>query len=184
MGDSEKPCSPTATRWRGTEPRRPFPGRGFDLPATRTKITFDILPTDAGPVPLATEISALERELGLRGYSIALNHYRQAINAFLQHDYEAANSQLRTTLEDIVVQLAIHHTNFIKPPKRGGGGPAIDALKGTANLAAGDGGDLLKGLWNMSHTKGSHPGSSDADEARFRVQVITAVARLLLHRFP
>ncbi len=168
--------------WNRTE--ETIPGRNFNPPSTRIKVTYEILPTDAGPVPLATEISALERELGLRGYSVALNHYRQAINAFLQHDYEAANSQLRATLEDLVVQLAVSHTGFVKPPKQGGGGPAIEALKATANLAAGDGGGLLKGLWDMSHTKGSHPGRSDADETRFRVHVITATARLLLHRFP
>jgi hypothetical protein len=43
---------------------------------------------------------------------------------------------------------------------------------------------MLSGLWKMTHTKGSHPGTSNADETRFRVQVITATARLLLHRFP
>jgi hypothetical protein len=160
------------------------PGRNFNPPTTRIKLTYEILPTDAGPVPLAAEISALERELGLRGYSVALNHYRQAINAFLQHDYEAANSQLRAALEDLVVQLAASHTGFVKQPNQGSGGQAIVALKATNNLAARDGGDMLTSLWQMSHTGGSHPGTSNADEARFRMQVTTATARLLLHRFP
>jgi hypothetical protein len=35
---------------------------------------FRIVPTDASPVALATEISALEQELSPRGYSDALNH--------------------------------------------------------------------------------------------------------------
>jgi hypothetical protein len=43
---------------------------------------------------------------------------------------------------------------------------------------------MLKGLWKMIHTKGSHPGRSDAHETRFRMHAITATARLLLHRFP
>ena len=47
-----------------------------------------------------------------------------------------------------------------------------------------DGGMLLRGLWKLSHTNGSHPGQSDPDEARFRMQVITAVARFLLNHFP
>ena len=46
---------------------------------------FRIRPTDAGPVPLNTEISALEAELRSRGYDQALNHYRQAIDAFDRH---------------------------------------------------------------------------------------------------
>jgi hypothetical protein len=145
---------------------------------------YEILPTDAGPVPLGAEISALERELDLRGYDDVLNHYRQATNVFGQHTFEAANSQLRTTLEALVVHLAEDHTGFVKPLNAGGGGQAVDRLKRTTNLAHNDGGDLLKALWDMSHTKGPHPGRSNADETRFRLHVITATARLLLHRFP
>jgi len=168
--------------WTKTE--EPAPPRDFLPPTTRTRVTWQVLPTDAGPVPLGAEISALEQELNARGYGVALNHYRQAMTAFQQHDNEAANGQLRTALEDLVVQLAAEHTGYVKPAKQGGGGPAIEKLRATQDLAAGDGGDLLKGLWGMTHTKGSHPGTSDAEETRFRVQVVTATARLLLHRFP
>jgi hypothetical protein len=144
---------------------------------------FDLVPTDAGPVPLAPEINALEQDLGARGYTVTLNHYKQAVNAYRQHDFEAANGQLRAALEDLVVQLAIKHAGFAKPIGQGGGGPAIEHLKATVGLAPDDGGDLLRGLWKMSHTNGSHPGRSDADEARFRLHTVTAIARLLLHRF-
>jgi hypothetical protein len=66
----------------------------------------------------------------------------------------------------------------------GGGGQAVRHLKATESLADDDGGDLLEALWNMSHAKGSQPGRSDANETRFRMQVITATARPLLHRVP
>jgi hypothetical protein len=46
------------------------------------------------------------------------------------------------------------------------------------------GGKLLPGLWDLTRTHGSRPGRSDAGEARFRMQVITAVARFLLRLFP
>lgn len=36
-----------------------IPGRDFSPPSKRVKVTCEILPTDAGPVPLASEISAL-----------------------------------------------------------------------------------------------------------------------------
>jgi hypothetical protein len=170
------------------EARRPLLADGYRLTWTTSllpdeDVRYELSPTDAGPVPLAVEISALEQELDSRGYSVALNQYRQAINAFGQHAYEAANSQLRATLEDLVVQIAVSHTGFVKPPNQGGGGQAIDRLKATSNLDARDGGDMLAGLWRVSHIGGPHPGTSNADEARFRVQVITATARLLLHRF-
>ena len=53
------------------------------------------------------------------------------------------------------------------------------------HLPEDDGGLLLRGLWKLSHTNGWHPGQSDPDEARFRMQVITAtIARFLLNHFP
>lgn len=145
---------------------------------------YQILPTDAAPVPLNAEISALEAELRGRGYDEALNHYRQAVDAFSRHDYEAANSQLRTALEDLVMHLAADHTSYTRPTRAGDGTNAINQLTQAQALAEADGGNMLKGLWAMSHTRGSHPGRSNADETRFRLHAITATARLLLHRFP
>jgi len=82
------------------------------------------------------------------------------------------------------MRLAEDHTSYIRPAKAGDGGNAIKQLKRAPALTPADGGDILEGLWAMSHTKGSHPGRSDADETRFRLHAITATARLLLHRFP
>jgi hypothetical protein len=152
-----------------------------DLPSLTARCT--ILPTDAGPVPLARQISALEHELGSRSYHVALNHYQQAVETFEMHN-EAANGQLRTALEELVMRLAEDQTSYTRPARAGDGSNAIKQLSQSPHLAADDGGDFLKGLWAMTHTKGSHPGKSDADETRFRLHVITATARLLLHRFP
>jgi hypothetical protein len=169
-------------RWEGKAARHVQTGSTRFLMAS--DLRFELLPTDAAPVPLAAEISALQAELTARGYTSTLNHYQQAVAAFGQHNFEAANSQLRTTLEDLVVHIAEEHTNFVKPANAGGGGQAVQRLKVTESLADNDGGGLLEALWRMSHTKGSHPGRSDADETRFRMQVITATSRLILHRFP
>jgi hypothetical protein len=89
---------------------------------------YQILPTDAGPVPLNAEITALEAELRGRSYDEALNHYRQAVDAFARHDYEAANSQLRTALEDLVMRLAEDHTSYTRPTRADDGTHAIDQL--------------------------------------------------------
>jgi hypothetical protein len=147
-------------------------------------VTYRLLPTDNGPVPLATEINALERDLGLRGYSDAVNHYRQAVNNFGQHQYEAANGQLRTMLEALVVRLAKDKAGYVGGGKAGEGGQTIRHIVSTGALLERDGGKFLQGLWDMTHTNGSHPGQSTADECRMRMQVITATARFLLHHFP
>jgi hypothetical protein len=81
---------------------------------------FQLLPTDAAPVPLAAKISTLEAELTARGYDDTLNHYRQAHDNLLHRNYEAANGQLRTALEDLVTRLARQHTGYVGQRKPGG----------------------------------------------------------------
>lgn len=147
-------------------------------------IRYSILPTDAAPVPLAGTISALEGELKARGYTSVLNHYRQAVDGLTNHKYESANGDLRTTLEDLVTHLAVDHVGYQRQERASQGYAAISHMIQSGHLPEDDGGMLLRGLWKLSHTHGSHPGQSDADEARFRMQVITATARFLLRRFP
>jgi hypothetical protein len=142
-----------------------------------------IRPTDAAPVPLAAEISALDAELTARGYTSVLNHYRQAVDGFAAHKYESANGDLRTTLEDLVTRLAEDRTGYQRQRRASQGGAAIAHMVQSGHLPGDDGGALLQGLWKLIHTNGPHPGHSDADEARFRMQVITATARFLLNRF-
>jgi len=158
------------------EPTSPLPG---EYTARCT-----ILPTDAAPVPLAAEISALEAELTVRGYTSVLNHYRQAVDGFANHKFESANGDLRTALEDLVTRLAEDYTGYQRQQQASQGGAAITHMIQSAHLPERDGGMLLQGLWKLTHTNGPHPGQSDADEARFRMQVITATARFLLKRFP
>lgn len=103
---------------------------------------------------------------------------------FLHHNYEAANGALRTTLEDLVSRLAREHAGYVGQGKPGEGGRAINHMVDMGSLPENDGGLLLKGIWKLAHTRGSHPGRSDAEEARFRMVIITAIARFLLDRFP
>jgi len=147
-------------------------------------VTYQILPTDSSPVPLAGEINALERDLLLRGYTDVVNNYRQAVTTFGQHQYEAANGQLRTTLEALVMRLAEDKTNYNGNNNAGQGGLAINHMITTGALPERDGGKMLLGLWNMIQTNGPHPGQSTADESRMRMQLITATARFLLNHFP
>ena len=155
---------------------------GYQL-APSSSGPIQLLPTDPSAVPLAAEITALEAELSTRGYTTVLNHYRQAVDALVNHMYESANGALRTTLEDLVTRLA-ESVGYKRLPQAAQGWRAIEYLVQNNHLPERDGGQFLKGLWNMTHTNGSHPGQSDADEARLRMQIITATARFLLRYFP
>lgn len=165
--------------WEGTPPRT----IGSSSYA-RGNIRYKILPTDACPVPLPEQITALEAELAARGYTITLNHYQQAVDGLTHGKYESANGDLRAALEDLVTCLAEDHTSYQRKPQANQGAAAIKHMIDGGHLPEDDGGMLLRGLWKLSHTNGSHPGQSDPDEARFRMQVVTAVARFLLNHFP
>jgi hypothetical protein len=150
-----------------------------------------LLPTEPSAAPLPPEITALEAELNGRGYDVALNHYRQAVSNLLEHRYEAANASIRTALEELVTRLAIDYTGYVprldsngKPTANQGGLAITHLVETTKTIPADDGGMMLRGLWKMSCTNGPHPGRSNADEARSRLQLVTATARILLGYFP
>jgi hypothetical protein len=152
---------------------------------------YQLVPTDPSPVPLAPEITALESELVARGYNVALNHYRHAVDGLVNKKYESANGDLRAAFEDLVTRLAEDQAGYQRnvdkatgQPRANQGGAAVKHLLDGGHIPEKDGGKLLQGLWDMTHTNGSHPGQSDAEEARFRMQVVTAVARFLLRHFP
>jgi hypothetical protein len=170
---------------------------GLDIQATvegkpgRTQRRYQLLPTEPAPVALPREITALEGELAARGYTIALNHYQHAVDGLVNKKYESANGDLRAALEDLVTRLAEDHAGYQRAihgktgqPSANQGGRAVRHLIDGGHIPEMDGGKLLDGLWSMTHTNGSHPGQSDAEEARFRMQVVTAVARFVLKHFP
>ncbi|MGH3223707.1 MAG: hypothetical protein ACRDPY_34345 [Streptosporangiaceae bacterium] len=155
-----------------------------DNPFGPARFRYQILPTDPAPVPLGPEISALEAELASRGYTSVLEHYRDAVDGLTNHKYGSANGDLRTTLEDLVTRLAEDHAGYPRPDRANTGWQAIGHLIQGSHLPERDGGAMLRGLWQMIQTNGPHPGQTDADEARWRMQMVTATARFLLRQFP
>ncbi|MEU9456585.1 hypothetical protein [Streptomyces sp. NPDC048277] len=152
-----------------------------------------ILPFDASQAPLPEEMTALEHELSVRGYAQALGHYQAARKHFSEQDHASSNGQLRTAFEDLIVNLAIDHTGYQDLGRANQGGIAIKNLYvqgGPGPAVTGkplphkDGGTMIQGLWDISHLRGSHPGLSDAQEARTRMQLLTGAMLFLLWHFP
>jgi len=155
--------------------------------------TCRLLPSEPEAAPLSPEITVLERELESRGYMEALGHYQQAVANFADQNHAASNGQLRSALESLIVNLAVDHTGYEKTDRANQGGAAIRSLyveDGRPPAVIGerlperDGGAMLQGIWDISHPNGSHPGLSDAQEGRMRMQLITALAQFLLRHFP
>jgi hypothetical protein len=53
-------------------------------------------------VSVADETTFVEDTLTGRGWPVAAEHYRQALDAFGTRNWESANAQLRSTLEDLL----------------------------------------------------------------------------------
>lgn len=152
---------------------------GFDLQLIDGEAR--LLPLDEPEVPLAELMSALEADCRRLGMTVAGNHYRQAVDSLADGRNEAANAQLRTMFEEVVVNLAVLH-GFSRTGQ-GAGGNAIRYLIQNGYLPENDGGNYVHGLWKIVQTNGSHPGTSPAGEAHFRMHALTAAARYLIDRF-
>ena len=140
-----------------------------------------ILPLDDPNVPLSETITALEDDLRRLELDVAINCYRQAVDALVEERYESANAQIRALFEEVAVQAAM--TVGFGRAKQGDGGRAIDYLIRGGHLPADGAGKFIQGLWGMTHTNGPHPGTTTAGEARFRLQAVTNAARYLVDQF-
>jgi hypothetical protein len=153
---------------------------GFDLLPVNGKMR--LLPLDEPASPLSRAVTALEVDLDQLGLTTAVTHYRQAIDSLVDGRAEAANGQMRSMLEEVIIQVAV--ANGYTRTRQGEGGKAITHLVNMPSLLPlNDGGEYIRGLWNITHTNGPHPGTSPAGEAHFRVQAMTSAARYLIDRF-
>ncbi|GHE76751.1 hypothetical protein GCM10018771_68640 [Streptomyces cellulosae] len=156
---------------------------GFDLRADYTGelTSVRLLPLDEPKTPLSDQITALEADFDRLGMTVAKNSYQQAVDNLVEQRFEAANGQIRSTFEAVIVQVAA--SRGFTSTKQGDGGLALTYLIDQDHLPQRDGGAFIRGLWWITHTNGPHPGTSDAGEAYFRVQAITSAVRYLIDRF-
>jgi len=136
-----------------------------------------LLATTGGAATLAPEISGLEADLEARGFRAALNNYRQAIDNLSLGNFEAANGQLRSFAEDVLINVCRASTDR----RVADGGAALLHLRSQNRLDASEF-SMCKGFWDASHTNGPHPGVSNPEEALFRLQVATAIGRYLIKK--
>jgi len=143
-------------------------------PGSTTEVRWTITPLGFTGLPVASLASDLADQLTAKGFATAAGHYQQALNAFHAQDWAASNSQLRTTFESVLLDLAGRRTGTTVK----GGSPAIDALQKNGDLPLGPN-EYVRGLWKLSHVGGSHPGLSDEEDARHRMYAISAIVSWL-----
>jgi len=116
-----------------------------------------LLPLDEPRAPLSDEITALEHDFDRLGLTVARNCYRQAVDSLVEQRFEAANGQLRAMFEAVVVHAATAHG--FTAAQQGAGGQAITFLIDQGLLPERNGGNFVRGLWQITHTNGPHPGT-------------------------
>lgn len=136
-----------------------------------------LVATTPGPAALAPEISALEADMQSRGFAVAAQHYRQAVDNFTDGNFEAANGQLRAAFEDFVPRVcaALLNTNPDNPTA------ALQQLRNANRL---DNAEFhtFKSFWDGIQDNGPHAGLTSPDEALYRLHSGTAIARYLLKK--
>jgi hypothetical protein len=136
-----------------------------------------LIPTTPGPATLGPEISGLESDLQTAGLGVALRHYQQANDNLAQGNFEAANGQVRSFVED----LAISVCRLVTTREFNDASAALQHLRQSGFLDASEF-NTCRGFWDASHTNGPHHGLSNQDEALFRLHVATAIGRYLLRK--
>ena len=66
---------------------------------------------------MTAEVSLLESRLRERQLAVAARHYRQAVDSFTDGRLEASNGQLRSCLENTLIELCSRHGKRTSDPK-------------------------------------------------------------------
>jgi len=135
-----------------------------------------LIPTTPAPATLGPEITILETKLDQLGFDVARRHYNQSYTSFVDGRWEACNGQLRSFMEDFLIQLAKSQSGQIRSDPNA----ALDDLRG--NLLNNKEWNLGRSIWAILHTSGAHAGISDYDEALFRLHIATSYANYLLKK--
>ncbi len=134
------------------------------------------------------EVHALLRK---HGFSVALSHLDQAIDAHTRGNWAGANGQIRTFIEEFIDEIARRLVPEPYPSSRSrnerwGQLATIDPpflSVGLNEWAEGNGQSFLRGFFARLHPEGSHPGLSGEDDSTFRLHTALSTARLLLKRY-
>ncbi len=145
-------------------------------------------------LPQEIEEAKIESELfnilGNYKFIVSRGHLDQAIANHSQGNWAGANSQFRTFIESILMEITL----LLKPDQKINS--ADEAIKCLAEIIAPpflskdlneypktDNQDsFIYGFWKRLHPDGSHPGLSDEDDCSFRYHISIVFANYLLRR--
>ncbi len=173
--------------YRGFEPfKEKHPEFANSLDRDGFEITGNVLkrklPTE---LPIVDQENQLISLLSKHAFDTAKGHYEQAVAAHARGDWAAANSQLRTFVEEFFNKA---HT-IICPEQQ----PASSNDRKIALAKAGffikeyneylfNGTGFVEGFWKRLHPEGAHPGLSEQSDSTFRLHLVILVIHYFLIR--
>lgn len=135
-----------------------------------------LVPTTPSPAALGPETTTLERQLKKVGFEVARTHYRQSYDSFVDGRWEACNGQIRSFMEDLLIQAGKFHSGKPRDDPQAALGDLRSSLLEDSEW------NFARSLWSILHTSGAHRGLSECQKSLFRLHVATAFARYLLGR--
>ncbi len=136
-----------------------------------------LLPTTPMPAALAPEISSLENELKQLGMMTASTHYAQAVNNFIDGNWESCNGQIRPFVEDLYIGIGERLTGIIQKEPLA----SLQDLKSKGFLDEAEF-NQFKSFFSGIQDNGPHRGLSNEQEALFRLHISTSIARYLIFK--
>lgn len=146
-----------------------------------------LLPEEIEEVKTESELFVV---ISKYNFEVSKGHLNQAISNHSQGNWASANSQFRTFIESLLIEI----NNFLLPGNQvTTAAQAIKTLAETANPPFlskvlneypndKDSDSFVYGLWARLHPNGSHPGLSDEDDSSFRYHISIVFANYLLRR--
>jgi hypothetical protein len=139
-----------------------------------------LVPHPSTSASLSAQKGKLERMLESLGFKVAMGHLSQAVDNMARGNWAAANGQTRTFLEAVFDEMAARKwTGTGTSPTAG---HARQYLETIGFIDAQLDGPLIKDLFQVLHTEGSHPGLSDQEDSENRLLMAVAIAGRYLAR--
>ena len=136
-----------------------------------------IVPATPHPAALSNELSQLERDLDSLMLNVAAQHYRQAHESFTASNWEAANGQIRSFMENLLMEIGKRETS----KARSDPSAALQDLRDKGFIDNPEW-QMFRSFWQGIQDRGPHQGLSYEQEALFRLHVGTSIARYLIHK--
>ena len=155
--------------------RKSLRSDGLDLDDEGRVVRFLSQAVDPGK-----EQGLLESRLIKAGFTLAHEHFDEAVSSAEIGNWKAANGQIRTFLEALCDAIAERlHEGGEEAPK---GGDARNLMADRGFLSKEES-NLLKAFFTVLHGAGAHPGTSSEDDCHRRRLMAVALANYYLDHF-